>query len=123
MSKEIEFRKGNYIYYEKTTHIVDGILNGKIYSHWIGSEKNTISNDYVCDISEIELIPLTVDWLLKFGFKQDSDLKNSLVKNGIWFNRNNMECTYLSQKLIKIEYVHQLQNLYLDLTGEELTIL
>ena len=65
-------------------------------------------------------IPLTEEWLLKFGFKQDSNLKNSLVKMGIWFNRTNMEATYLSSKLIKIEYVHQLQNLYWCLCWEEL---
>jgi hypothetical protein len=33
-----------------------------------------------------------------------------------------MEATYLSQKLRKINYVHELQNLYFAITGEELTI-
>jgi len=73
-------------------------------------------------IEDLQPIHITEDWLLKFGFKQDSDLKNSLVKNAIWFNKVNMEATYFSQKLRKINYVHQLQNLYFALTGEDLEI-
>lgn len=72
--------------------------------------------------TDIEPIPLTEEILLKCGFKRDSDLKNSLCRFGIWFNIMNMEATYLSQKLIKINYLHQLQNLYFALTGEELEI-
>ena len=106
-------------------HIVDGILNGKIYSHWIGSEKHPVSNDYVCDISEIELLPLTVDWLLKFGFIK-STIYYELKCNKqfeIKISLSNSVYGYLNNAYLSIQYVHELQNLYLDLTGEELTIL
>ena len=37
--------------------------------------------------------------------------------------RSNSVYGYLNNAYLSIQYVHELQNLYLDLTGEELTIL
>ena len=81
-------------------------------------------------------IPLTEEWLLKFGFKRERDLN--------WWNVPK-ESSYKAHHLMKMQnawtwfidfddtgdnthlvsgfnYVHQLQNLYFALTGEELTI-
>ena len=71
-------------------------------------------------------IPLTEEWLLKFGFEKDG---NKIYRNGRFFienlfrNRmtfritiNNAESAHTNS----IEYVHQLQNLYFALTGTEL---
>jgi hypothetical protein len=72
-------------------------------------------------------IPLNEEWLLKFGFRH--------VKNN-WYNihaNNNTFNVYLfdeigyrveivSQSIAVLKYVHQLQNLYFALTGDELTI-
>jgi hypothetical protein len=33
--KESDLRIGNYVYYEHTTHIVDGIYENKVYSWWV----------------------------------------------------------------------------------------
>lgn len=73
-------------------------------------------------------IPLSEEWLLKFGFKEDEP---HLFLNVDTF----LQITYdqykkrLSLFLYgkhyfpkEIKYVHQLQNLYHSLTGEELTI-
>ncbi len=69
---------------------------------------------------DLSPIPLTEEWLLKFGFKQ---------KNGIkcWVNEDVEICfetlaNYyrLYPRTNKIKYVHQLQNLYFALTGSEL---
>ena len=71
-------------------------------------------------------IPLTEEWLLKFGFE----------KRGIRFNKNGLLLWLDMGRFVfalfesdsKIERntllisVHQLQNLYFALTGEELTI-
>jgi hypothetical protein len=84
--------------------------------------KSTEKLNRVIYSSNIFAIPLTKSILLKCGFKFDCDLKKSLVNTGIWFNIDNMEATYLSQKLIRIKYVHQLQNLYFALTGKELQV-
>jgi hypothetical protein len=107
MIKANELRLGNYIILKGVLTFVTAQDFARYYGKFSG-------------FSEFEPIELTFDWLLKFGFKQDSDLKNSFCRFGIWFNKNNMEATYLSQKLIKIKYVHQLQNLFFSLVGEEL---
>jgi len=75
-------------------------------------------------IGFMEPIPLTEDWLLKFGFEQDGELFHNqiaLYKNGVGgFNYN---VNYFEhENLEEIKHVHQLQNLYFALTGEELTI-
>ena len=76
----------------------------------------------------LQPIPLTVEWLLKFGFE----------KSGLWTYvielQGNLKLVYyLGEKgwsigfksysdFSNLYYVHQLQNLYFALTGEELTI-
>ena len=123
--KQEELRIGNLIQWEDDSNDIVQVT-GISFDHdeYFVSYKETTRNEKGdALLSEFIPIPLTEEWLIKFGFKQDSDLKNSLCKNGIWFNKVNMEATYLSQKLIKIKYVHQLQNLYFALTGEELKVL
>ena len=68
-------------------------------------------------------IPLTEEWLLKFGFekgKQNIDrnvfyLERIQYGNGLVMFKDNLLDT-------RIEHVHTLQNLYFALTGEELEI-
>jgi hypothetical protein len=71
----------------------------------------------------IKPIPLTEEWLLKFGFSKKVDYL--LQKRGfsICFEKHGdiFEC-FLESIGIEIEYVHQLQNLYFALTNEELIL-
>jgi hypothetical protein len=77
-------------------------------------------------IKDFEPIPLTEEWLVKFRFVKEIDdlyldLSSSFL---IWFNDDEF-LHYKSNQLetiCSIKYVHQLQNLYFALTGEELTI-
>jgi hypothetical protein len=86
---------------------------------------------------EFKPIPLTEEWLVKFGFKK--------FKGGISLDNEEFTLTYTHKNTDKtillevngedewgkhqytcivlnhIKYVHQLQNLYFTLTGEELT--
>jgi hypothetical protein len=73
-------------------------------------------------------VPLTEEWLLKFGFETSKwDDNNSLRK---MIGSNDYTIVFYSNDICeiggvitkKIEFVHQLQNLYFALTGEELTI-
>lgn len=67
-------------------------------------------------------IPLTEEWLKKFGFVRLKNWQDSwmwLVNFGINFHAGSWHWNDMS-KSKKIEYVHQLQNLYFALTGEEL---
>jgi hypothetical protein len=79
----------------------------------------------------IEPIPLTEEWLIKFGFMKPKNptkgFENSFSKGSfIWtehrfyLDAGNDEGWIIDE--YKIEYVHQLQNLYFTLTGEELEI-
>ena len=77
-------------------------------------------------------IPLNEEWLLKFGFN---------IKERIWFSKKtniawirfevsikDKRCILFNTKKFEFcdilfpKYVHQLQNLYFALTGEELAI-
>ena len=83
----------------------------------------------------IEPIPLTEEWLLKFGFhKKDAEwylhpcfeLKiivfNKGEFNGVMFYTRTIHTDFTPIYCTKhINHVHQLQNLYFALTGEELT--
>tara|TARA_R110000764_G_scaffold197250_1_gene282329 strand:+ start:398 stop:748 length:351 start_codon:yes stop_codon:yes gene_type:complete len=66
-------------------------------------------------------IPLTEEWLVKFGFKFLNGYGFPMVGNYLqkedgtyWYNVNG--------NFIDIDHVHQLQNLYFALTNEELII-
>ena len=84
--------------------------------------------------SDFQPIPLTEEWLLKLGFKQcgyemlswkHQTLLPSFNLDGInWADFDEPDYQFLNYKvadeILRIDYVHQLQNLYFALTGEEL---
>jgi hypothetical protein len=117
-----ELRLGNLVSNMNPRHN-DSILT--IESIGDNHEVNVFYRKYL--LSELEPIPLTEEWLLKLGFKNNSmntynillqgflleyNLQHNVVDavNKVHFNLN-----------IPVKYVHQLQNLYFALTGEELT--
>ena len=65
-------------------------------------------------------IPLTEEWLLKFGFK-NIKFKYEINNFIIWLDPRSTYY-YLNYEggNIEIKYVHELQNLYFALTGKEL---
>lgn len=84
----------------------------------------------------VEPIPLTEEWLVKFGFDNKFGFKKQFGESyeegtiifEYYFNTEELKIFqgygggdggYIK---IKCKYVHQLQNLYFALTGEELTI-
>ena len=83
-------------------------------------------------ISELyQPILLTEEWLLRFGFERTYNsqfrLKYDLPCDFIGFDiskteEKSMEGFRYFGHYIKIKYVHQLQNLYFALTGQELII-
>jgi len=104
--KENELRVGVYIYYCEEVFEVDAEC---IKMH-MGDDLDDAYRP----------IPLTEEWLLKFGFEitdnfQTKDRFQTHKQDGFfWF-----EYGYI---VVELNYVHQLQNLYFALTGEELTI-
>lgn len=87
-------------------------------------ENSQLLYEIDCDCEEINPIPLTEEWLLKFGFLRD----------GAYYSHQNLNILAARAKIgggevfvmpnnkfaNELKYVHQLQNLYFVLTGEEL---
>jgi hypothetical protein len=111
-----DLRIGNLIRW-KSTNDIEAVVDIKSSGKY-----QTINN---IQITDAEPIPLNEEWLLKMGFVKHIKLYGYIgyVYNG-YFIRNFQEIIILGSSVIlaKIKYVHQLQNLYFALTGEELTI-
>jgi hypothetical protein len=74
-------------------------------------------------INSMNPIPLTEEWLLKFGFYKSETFKNSFIKKGVDIYIQDTAFWYdLLNNSIEIKSVHQLQNLYFAVTNEELTM-
>lgn len=75
-----------------------------------------------------EPIPLTEEWLERLGFEDLPDWLNEWKKDIYWLNevgetfQLGIGVTTPKWQRTQIKYVHQLQNLYFALTGEELEI-
>lgn len=66
-------------------------------------------------------IPLTEEWLVKFGFVKTEDIFKNIYHSIEKFQMENINY-FVGITETKLLYVHQLQNLYFALTGEELTL-
>lgn len=125
--KASELRIGNLIMgmdmVQTVFEILDNTDRGRIvhlgYEHLILVKEN--GNQY--KPIEVHPIPLTEEWLLKFGFNyQKADVSSFYpfyVKSGFRINEEGYHW-YVQTHCVHIQYVHQLQNLYFALTGEEL---
>ena len=81
---------------------------------------------------QVEPIPITEEWLLKFGFKttisnKDSGYKQFRLRECKIDFMFSLECNgspefFLENVGLDIIYVHQLQNIYFALTGKELKL-
>ncbi|QDP86061.1 hypothetical protein FNJ88_11075 [Chryseobacterium sp. SNU WT5] len=112
-----ELRLGNIIHvdtgfhdfgYKKGTHVIDKRLLIDIL---------TYSTLQKC----IKAVPVTEEWLLKFGFKR---FPWGLVIGELLF-KDNLKCTELTFEVgngfrVELKYVHHLQNFYFDFNNEEL---
>lgn len=91
-----------------------------------------LQRDFKKDFTDFEPIPLTEEWLLKFGFNQPNVPQKEFIYEFLRICQNTndqfveTELFYTADpdipNWLEIKYVHQLQNLYFALTGEELTI-
>jgi len=150
--KANELRIGNYV-----SELVLGIVPIFTIQRdtvWVAVKHNTLNilgdQHYHLDISSIEPIPLTEEWLLKFGFVRDSDSMDIRYKNSddpgtiyeirlidqslfrgqdsgwnlqlieIFDEQDESDMRFVHIK--RIDHVHQIQNLFYSLSGTELTI-
>jgi hypothetical protein len=70
-------------------------------------------------------IPLTEDWLVKFGFEKVSgwDYYKGWIKDYVELECDCYGFDYVNNIDKEVKHVHQLQNLYFALTGEELELI
>jgi hypothetical protein len=129
MIKANELRLGNYVLCKGKVERIHGV-------NYHGDIKLNLYADKYTD-EDINAIPLTLEWLERMGFKKESSFLNvqhysiSIIelpklyliqleeKEGIYQLIINDGETDLGKPF---QYVHQLQNLYFALVGEELTI-
>lgn len=108
--KASELRIGNY---------VKSSLSESYYH--LGIEHFEMMANYT--IEELyQPIPLTEEWLIKLGYKDEGYLENhyDIMGHLIW--NAGGEMLVCEKNGVVLEHVHQLQNLYFALTGEELKV-
>ena len=128
-----QLRYGNFVMTGKVESVAFEICAS-------GITHDSLSRDIVaghCEWSHVEPIPLTEEWLVKFGFVE------TVSASGLFYNVNigvekdgggwswsfrqvhielGKRTSTFYHHILQIQYVHQLQNLYFALTGEELTL-
>jgi hypothetical protein len=124
-----ELRIGSWVNY-KTENIAQEIYS--IQSDNTIRLKDSKGTNHGCyNMSYIDPIPLKEEWLIKFGFenltmdKEFCDMEFELLHPLMsfhWDGRLSMGQNGNTIGLNVIKHIHQLQNLYFALTGEELTI-
>jgi hypothetical protein len=110
-----ELRIGNWVNFE-----YKGLNYGKLFI-----DKNYFSHyenkEYI-----YTPIPITEEWLLKFGFKYYQNVNGYTYRIDFRIHFVKFEngfTTYLDNtEWSEIQYVHELQNLYFALTQKELTL-
>jgi hypothetical protein len=124
--KANEFRIGNFV----TAKLRSG--KGREIIHKITGYNITNLESDITTVFIFQPIPLTEEWLLKFGFRVKENDWYSIKTKNRWIrfeiSLNKKRCILFDTKEIKycdkcfVNYIHQIQNLYFALVGEELTI-
>lgn len=112
--KANELRIGNCLMSDGIPVQIDGRT---IFDFWHYGDNGVIPLRY-------KPIPLTEEWLLRFGFEKsynwvDKSATIELAEKDNGYVMLEDSCYYCSQTLL---YVHQLQNLFFALKGEELEL-
>jgi hypothetical protein len=134
-----DLRRGNYISFlgKENCKYVMSDIDGTIYAKSL-SQINDDDWSIERDIKDFEPIPITEEWLLKFGFRETHEWIGSyqIYNIGVGDTTINI-CTNFDGNISfstndgwggtisiceHIKFVHQLQNLFHSLTNEELTL-
>jgi len=123
--KASELRIGNLVYYR----VEDS------YKKWLSMTEVVSQDLLVLSLnirSHFEPIPITEEWLERFGFDYikagihgKSGWLKKIQEDVFLFFNNHLQCAIFHKLYyidMKIDHVHQLQNLFFALTGKELEI-
>ena len=120
--KESDLRIGNFIKVISSTKTFDPFITQAKGCDIVRIEEKSFN------YWNYEPVVLNEDWLLKFGFKKTIGTSECNFTNGsynIFINSLGEVNFYFfkeSDWYQKLNYVHELQNLYFSLTGSELTV-
>lgn len=129
MIKAAELRIGNFLHGDNDPdmYVVSIDANSGVEMGFLGMSLDE-ANDYGLwhyDFSDLKPIPLTEEWLVKFGY-EDKNKHNFFGTLGLLISNKHYYVSFTSENGVcifqkhEIKSVHQLQNLYFALTGEEL---
>ena len=129
MIKENELRLNNLVMVNYKTDLlskVTWIQEGSI--NVIFDRQPDLVNGVVCSVNDLIPIPLTEEWLIKFGFKKtwfgyeniSTGIEIEPLKNGDYTICINANEYHVGESF---KYVHQLQNIYFALTNKELELI
>jgi hypothetical protein len=114
-----ELRIGNKLSFLGQTVTVKGVSSNptRTEMYWIETEEGIVDTKII----HFKPIELTEEWLQKFGFElYDSvEFRHFYRKNDFDLDENYQPIDF---DCVEIKYVHQLQNFYFALTGQELEI-
>jgi len=112
-----ELRIGNLLNYDTGEGVEIVVIDWQDLK-WISENDGSFNKDH-------SPIPLTEEWLLRFGFERtyhgyysDNLVLRLCENNGLFYDY----CGGDMCKGVEVKHVHQLQSLYFALTGKELTI-
>lgn len=137
-----ELKIGNYLLYKgEIVHVtslsmdIDDEYEDTIGFCKLGETSNEVAAWNRSLYNDLERIPLTIDLLDRFGFRKFADDSYHQPAMLTWrvlyddYEKAASYCTCIYPELghrvylnIRIEYVHQLQNIYYTMTGEELKL-
>ena len=113
-----ELRLGNLIYAKLSSG------KGRTAVHTVAAYNIVNIADGVTSSFIFEPIPLTEEWLLQFGFEHT---RYGFIKGGLHLDNDFSlfieDETGFNTWSVELKYVHQLQNLYFAIIGQELTLI
>lgn len=116
--KASELRIGNWLQY---TNNHSPTQYFQVESIW-GTAVNIVSDIRYSNFGNAEPVPLTPDILEKAGFDVSDGYYRKKIRGLHLFILPGKDCHIDGENIVFIEHLHQLQNLYFALTGEELQI-
>lgn len=123
MLKARELRIGNLVYFMHTTTPEVIQITPRFFSSLAGGQ--TFDEQKKSGESELpeqwQPIGLTEDWLIKFGFEMGAHGFDRI--KGDFIVTLEYEFYYKNLRLQEIQYIHQLQNIFFALSGEELILI
>lgn len=134
-----ELRIGNLVNYKYIRSAPDELVYGEasilaIHENGFQFKKITGAPSLITDLGNFNPIPITPEWLERFGFEKIISPKGH--ENWVLYSLHHLafvlsEIThfigftyysYGTDHSLELKFVHQLQNLYFALTGHELTV-